>query len=686
MDDVQVSGSYNGPVGAGATPLPAPAVSLNPTSLTFAGQTVNTTSAAQTVTLTNSGNAPLAISSISLTGTNSADYAQTNTCPLSPSTLAAGANCTISVTFTPTATGSRSASLSIADNATGSPHAATLSGTGIAPGVSLIPTSLTFTNQAAGTTSAAQSVTLTNNGTAALTISSIGVTGTNSSDFAQTNTCPLSPSTLAVNGTCTINVTFTPTATGSRSASVSIADNAGGSPQSIALSGTGTSPAVTPSPTSLTYAGQTVNTTSAAQTVTLTNSGTAPLTISSIGVTGTNAGDFAQTNTCPLSPSTLAAGANCSITVTFTPTATGSRSANLAVNDNIPGSPQTVSLSGTGTLAAGTYLTDGFENGLGLWTTIGNGSAGTESTTVNSGSFAAALTNASGQYVGLSAGLAGGGLTLTYTRFCFYLPTNTVSIAPLAQGRNANGTNVWEIDYDAGSKGLDIYVWNGAGARTDLYTSANLISASRWYCAELQDSETSTGSAQVWLNGTSVASVSNVDLSTATPYSQLYLWNQTPSSTVYLDDVVVSNAYNGPTGSGTAPLAVARSSTMARRTSSDSRTLGPPPPVATSATTFSLSSHSFATQAVNSTSAAQAITVTNSGTLPSSLTSIGITGAYPHDFTQTNTCPSTLAIGARCTVSVVFKPSAKGKRTVSLVVNNNPVARPHTIDLTGTGA
>src|SRR5437868_4869362 len=111
-------------------PTPAPVVSLNPTSLSFGNQQVNTTSTAQTVTLTNSGNADLTISSIGLTGTNAGDFAQTNTCPSSSSTLAAGANCTISVTFTPTATGTRSASVSITDNASGSPHTVALSGSG----------------------------------------------------------------------------------------------------------------------------------------------------------------------------------------------------------------------------------------------------------------------------------------------------------------------------------------------------------------------------------------------------------------------------------------------------------------------------------------------------------------------------------------------------------------------------
>jgi len=111
-------------------PPPAPAVSLTPASLTFASQPLGTTSAAQSTTLKNTGNAALTISSISLTGANAANFARTTTCPVSPSTLAAGASCTISVTFTPSASGSRTASVTIADDAAGSPQALALTGTG----------------------------------------------------------------------------------------------------------------------------------------------------------------------------------------------------------------------------------------------------------------------------------------------------------------------------------------------------------------------------------------------------------------------------------------------------------------------------------------------------------------------------------------------------------------------------
>ena len=105
------------------------------------------------------------------------------------------------------------------------------------------------------------------------------------------------------------------------------------------------SPTVSLSPSSLTFASQTVSSTSAVQAVALQNGTSSALSITSIAFTGTNSGDFAQTNNCGAS---LAAGASCSIDVTFIPTASGTRSATLAVTDSASGSPQNVSLSGTG--------------------------------------------------------------------------------------------------------------------------------------------------------------------------------------------------------------------------------------------------------------------------------------------------------------------------------------------------
>src|SRR5439155_516230 len=251
--------------------------------------------------------------------------------------------------FTPTATGTRSGTLSVADNAAGSPQTASLSGTGTAPGVSLSPASVSFGSQAVNTTSAAQAVTLTNNGSSALTITSVSITGPNSGDFAQTNNCPLSPSTLAASPRCALHVTFTPTATGARSGTLSVADNAAGSPQTASLSGAGTAPGVSLSPTSVSFGNQQVKTGRASCRVRVTNNGSSAPTNTNVAITGANSGDFAQTNNWPLSPSTVASSACSRVNVRSTPTATGARSGTLSVADNAAGSPQTASLSGAGT-------------------------------------------------------------------------------------------------------------------------------------------------------------------------------------------------------------------------------------------------------------------------------------------------------------------------------------------------
>jgi hypothetical protein len=222
--------------------------------------------------------------------------------------------------------------------------------------------------------------------------------------------------------------------------------------------------------------------------------------------------------------------------VTFTPSATGSRSAMLSIASNAPGSPATVALAGVGVLEAGSFLTDGFESGLGLWTKVGNGTETVQSTTVNSGIAAAALTNtAAGGYAGVYADFAGP--TQTYTRFCFDLSGVTAPLV-LAQGRDANGFNVWEVDYDSGRKGLDIYVWNGARGRTDLYTPMNVVTTGSWSCAEVNVNQAASGHAEVWLGGVSVASADG-DFSATANYSRLFLWNNGAAGTVNIDDVSV---------------------------------------------------------------------------------------------------------------------------------------------------
>jgi hypothetical protein len=205
-------------------------VTLSTTSISFGSQAVGSTTAIKKATLANTGTATLNITRIA----TAAPFAQTNTCG---TTLKAGKNCTISVTFTPTKTGIVTGAVTITDNATNSPQTITLSGSGVT-GVSVAPTKLTFPTTTIGTTSAPLTSTLANNNTTALTITSITITGA----FAQTNNCG---SSLPAASKCTVTVTYTPTATGTQTGVVTITDSASNSPQKISLTGTGQSSTVT---------------------------------------------------------------------------------------------------------------------------------------------------------------------------------------------------------------------------------------------------------------------------------------------------------------------------------------------------------------------------------------------------------------------------------------------------------
>jgi hypothetical protein len=313
--------------------LQIPSVNLAPTALSFVNQEVGITSPAQTVILTNASNSPLTITSISVTGTDSVPFGQTNTCPPS---LNPGANCAITVIYKPPLVGSDSATLTVKDSGAPNTQTVALTGNSIGPVVKLSALTLNFGNEVVGTTSAGKIVTLKNNGTLPLNISSIAASG----NFTQTNTCG---SSVAVGASCTITAKFTPTVIDERTGVITITDNAGPSTQTIHLFGTGTD--VSLSTLSLTFAPQKVGTTSPPSSIRLTNVGRTGLTFSSFTISGANAADFVQGNNC--GPS-LSGGHSCTISVTFTPSATGARNASLAITDNGGGSPQNVTLQGTG--------------------------------------------------------------------------------------------------------------------------------------------------------------------------------------------------------------------------------------------------------------------------------------------------------------------------------------------------
>jgi hypothetical protein len=326
-----------------------PTVSLNATKVSFGSQAVGTSSAANTVTLKNTGTGALTLTSIALGGANPTAFLESNTCG---ATVSPGASCVISVNLRPPSPGSRTASVLITDNAAGSPHSIALTGTGTGPAVSLSPASLVFSSLATGSTSPAQALTLANSVTAAgvtsnapLVISSIALTGANASAFRLTNACG---SSLGVGSSCALHVSFAPSAVGQLAASLTITDNAYGSPHSVSLSGTGVvgEPAVSLSSTSLSMGTQTVGTSSSAHTVTLKNTGTAALTLTSIALGGANPTVFLESNTCG---ATVSPGASCVISVNLRPPSPGSRTASVLITDNAAGSPHSIALTGTGT-------------------------------------------------------------------------------------------------------------------------------------------------------------------------------------------------------------------------------------------------------------------------------------------------------------------------------------------------
>jgi hypothetical protein len=204
----------------------ASSLALNPTSLSFPDQVVGTTSSRLSSTITNNVATSSAVCAVTIT----ADFAQTNTCGTS---LPSKGSCSVNVTFTPSAHASRSGLLQIITNDAGSPQSVVLSGKGVIPVISLPAGPLTFSAQQVGTASTQQPVSLSNTGDGSLAISNVAVTG----DFSETSICGTS---VAPAASCTINVTFAPTVSGNRTGSLTITDDAAGSPHSISLTGSAT--------------------------------------------------------------------------------------------------------------------------------------------------------------------------------------------------------------------------------------------------------------------------------------------------------------------------------------------------------------------------------------------------------------------------------------------------------------
>ncbi len=323
------------------------AIALSGSPAAFGNVLVKTTSPAKTVTVTNSGTNAITMGAI--TSTNTTDYTVTkNTCPASGATLAAGASCAITITFTPQSTGAKRGTVVVNDSDPSSPQLIGLSGTGTS-NVSLTPNSITFATTPVGIVSKVTAITLTNKTGVSITLAATPITVTGPFVNVATTTCT-ADLVIAAGGTCVINVQFKPTAVGYAQGSISVADSDVTSPQSVVLQGYGTGIKFTPA----TVQFGTVNRgTRVSSTVTITNVGKTNVFFTGAELSGPNSADFADNynDAAPCnftSTNQMPPGGTCQLTVYFDPSKVGGESATYKVFDNSVGSPQTLPMAGTG--------------------------------------------------------------------------------------------------------------------------------------------------------------------------------------------------------------------------------------------------------------------------------------------------------------------------------------------------
>jgi hypothetical protein len=326
----------------------APLLQVGDDLLEFGSAPVGTSGAMQSLLIRNVGTAPLTITGITLDGSSPSEFAITS--GGDAGALAPGESRELQLVFSPTTPGARTARLVIGGDAANGPGSVGLVGFGLAtPGIRLDPEQISFDQQPVGTAGSEHEIRITNTGSAALSLQGVTLAGENAGDFAIAG---VNGAALAPGEAGTIRVRFAPRAVGLCQAHLSITDNAAGSPHTVALTGTGTAPALTirisqlQSPTSLNFGSQPVGTPGNIQSLTITNTGTAPLMISSLTLTGGSRGEF--TLATDSGESLLAPGASRSLGARFTPAAPGSRSASLVITDNAAGSPHSVALAGTG--------------------------------------------------------------------------------------------------------------------------------------------------------------------------------------------------------------------------------------------------------------------------------------------------------------------------------------------------
>lgn len=414
-------------------------VLLSNVSLNFGSNAVGVQTAPLVETIRNNQGVNLNISALSVA---SGDFTESNNCV--GQVIAPQGTCTVSVYFTPSTAGVRTASLLLTDDASNSPQTIALAGSGASSSISASSSTLTFGNQALNAASTGQAVTVTNTGFSNVTISSISA----SANYSETDNC--AGSLLAGGQTCTITATFTPTTTGSIPGTITINDNAAGAPHIVTLSGTGLLPVSFSK--NLTFPAVNVGSSSVAQTMTLTNNLNQPLTLAFA-----TSGDFsaAGNGTAPCA-ATLVAKSNCTFGVTFIPTTNGTIKGSLVVSYNAPGGPAVGYLQGAGQNGSASPLTFSPAS-VGFGNVALNTSSSKVVTMKNATSSSITINSitAVGFYTVVPSGTTPCGGTLNAGNTC----TMTVTFTPQVTGNTAGGITV----SDTSSVGTQVLNAMGVG-------------------------------------------------------------------------------------------------------------------------------------------------------------------------------------------------------------------------------
>jgi hypothetical protein len=337
-----------------------PTIAPDQSGLSFGALPTGTTGSSMTVTLTNGGDGALSLSDLAITGADSGQFSRPagaagGTCDTA-TPIAPASSCTVKLVFAPTTRGAKSATLTVSGNSLDGTSSVALTGTGQGPVVAFDRGSAAFGGQATGVASSPLSVTVTNGGETALSLSAIAIGGADSAQFsratgAAAGTCDTS-TPIAAGATCTIGLVFTPATDGVKSASLSLSSDAPAGVASLPLSGTGAQPSMALDQSALAFGDEPVQSTYGVRFLTVTNTSAAQLVLTSVTLGGPDASDFWGVDSGPIGScsgaTVLAAGETCTILVIFTPRTAGAKTASVSIAGNASPTPYVVSLSGTG--------------------------------------------------------------------------------------------------------------------------------------------------------------------------------------------------------------------------------------------------------------------------------------------------------------------------------------------------